>query len=476
MNNLIIENNNRAAIRRSGESLLETMGKVRATIALFVCFSPALVGANQYVQHNLVSDIPGLADQTDPHLVNPWGLSASSTSPFWVGNNHSGTSTIYNSAGQPFPAATPLVVTVPVPRVAQAAQNPGSAAATALVFNDTTGFNIASGPPAIFLFAAEDGTISAWHPGVDPVDAILVIDNSAAAAQYTGMAVANTNNGPLLYVANFRGGTIDVFDSNFAPATTPGGFVDPNLPAGFAAFNIQRIGHKLYVAYAMQDGQGQDGIAGPGNGFVDVFDFNGNLLTRLISNGNLNSPWGVALAPENFGDFSHALLVGNFGDGTINAYDPCSGDYLGTLSDSKGQAISIPGLWALRFGNGHDGGDANTLYFTAGIPGSGSIEDHGLFGSIQTADSVPAPSKPASSAIDIKNFAFAPAAVTVSAGTQMIWTNQDGTEHTVVSDDNRFGSQVLGQGQTFSQALTTPRTYSYHCSIHPFMKGKIVVE
>jgi uncharacterized protein (TIGR03118 family) len=135
----------------------------------------------------------------------------------------------------------------------------------------------------------------------------------------------------------------------------------------------------------------QDGTAGPGNGFVDVFDFNGNLLTRLISNGNLSSPWGIALAPENFGDFSHALLVGNFGDGTINAYDPCSGEYLGTLSDSNGQVISIPGLWALRFGNGQNGGDANTLYFTAGITGSGALGDHGLFGSIQTADSVPAP-------------------------------------------------------------------------------------
>jgi len=220
----------------------------------------------------------------------------------------------------------------------------------------------------------------------------------------------------------------------------------------------------------------QDGTAGPGNGFVDVFDFNGNLLTRLISNGNLNSPWGIALAPENFGDFSHALLVGNFGDGTINAYDPCSGDYLGTAGDSNGQVISIPGLWALRFGNGHDGGDANTLYFTAGITGSGALGDHGLFGSIQTADSVPAPPKPTSSAIDIRNFAFSPTPVTVPAGTQIIWTNQDGTGHTVVADDHRFGSQVLGQGQTFSQALTTPGSYSYHCSIHPFMKGRIVVQ
>ena len=179
----------------------------------------------------------------------------------------------------------------------------------------------------------------------------------------------------------------------------------PHCPRVSPLINIQRIGRKLYVTYAMQDGQGQEGIAGPGNGSVNVFDFSGNLLGRLISNGNLNSPWGVALAPENFGDFSHALLVGNFGDGTIHAYDPCSGDHLGTLNDPNGQVISIPGLWALRFGNGHNGGDATTLYFAAGIPGSGVVEDHGLFGSIQPADTAPAPTKLASSAINIQNFA-----------------------------------------------------------------------
>jgi uncharacterized protein (TIGR03118 family) len=289
-----------------------------------------------------------------------------------------------------------------------------------------------------FLFATEDGTISGWNPDTDPANAILLVDNSAAGAQYTGLAVANTDSGPMLYATNFRAGTIDVFDATLAPVAAAGGFADPTLPVGFAAFNIQRIGRKLYVTYAMQDGQGQEGIAGPGNGFVDVFDFNGNLLARLISNGKLNSPWGVALAPENFGDFSHALLVGNFGDGAINAYDACSGDYLGTLSDADGQAISIPGLWALRFGNGHNGGDASTLYFTAGIPGSGAVEDHGLLGSIQTADSAPAPPKPAINAIDIGNFAFVPTPVSVTAGTQTIWTNRDNTTHTITTDDNRF--------------------------------------
>ena len=482
-----VENIDRDPIARPGLSTNELTAKAKrrghrrtlanATIALFVFLPPAVFGANLYTQHNLVSDVPGMADQTDAHLVNPWGLAASSTSPFWVANNHSGTSTLYNSSGQPFPAATPLVVIVPAPPAPQASQNPRPSAVVGVVFNDMAGFNVAPGKPALFLFATEDGTISGWSSAADPVNAILMVDNSANGAQYTGLAIANSDAGdPMLYAANFRAGTVDSFDGNFAPAASPGRFSDPTLPAGFAPFNIQKIGRKLYVTYAMQDGQGQEGIAGPGNGFVNVFDFNGNLLGRLISNGNLNSPWGVALAPENFGDFSHALLVGNFGDGTIHAYDPCSGDHLGTLNDPNGQVISIPGLWALRFGNGHNGGDATTLYFTAGIPGSGVIEDHGLFGSIQTADTAPAPTKPASSAINIQNFAFVPTPVTVAVGTQLIWTNKDGAGHTITADDNHFGSQILDQGQTFSQTLTAPGTYSYHCSIHPFMKGKIVVQ
>jgi uncharacterized protein (TIGR03118 family) len=449
--------------------------RMRFRVAILAFIAPTLFGANSYVQHNLVSDLPGMADQTDANLVNPWGLATSSISPFWVGNNHSGISTVYNTAGRPFPLATPLVVAVPLPPAARTSSNPPPAAPTGITFNDTPGFNVAAGKPALFLFAAEDGTVSGWNAGVDPANAILLVDNSASGAVYKGLAAANTDSGPMLYATNFNSGAIDVFDANFAPVAAQGGFTDPALPAGFAPFNIQRIGRKLYVTYAMQNDQRHDDVAGIGNGFVDTFDFNGNLLGRLISNGNLNSPWGLALAPENFGDFSHALLVGNFGDGTINAYDPCSGAYLGTLNDVNGQAVSILGLWALRFGNGHNGGDANTLYFTAGIPGSGAVEDHGLFGGIQTADSVPPPNMP-SSAINVSNFAFTPTPVTVAAGTQVIWTNQDSVVHTIVADDNRFGSPVLDNQQTFSQTLTAPGTYSYHCSIHPFMKGKIIVQ
>ncbi len=440
---------------------------------LLVVLSAALAsnaaGANRHTQHNLVSDIPGIADQTDPSLVNPWGISMSSTSPFWISNNHSGLAAVYNGQGQPTPAASPIVVRIPVP-----SGDTQLAAPTGQVFNDTTGFNV-SGQPAVFIFATEDGTISGWSPAADRANSIVLVDNSTLGAVYKGLAVANTNNGPMLYAANFQAGTIDVYDANLTPVVSTGAFSDNNLPAGFAPFNIQRIGRKLYVTYAKQDETKHDDVAGTGNGLIDVFDFNGNLLARLVSNGALNSPWGLAIAPGNFGDFSNALLVGNFGDGRINAFDPCSGEYLGNLQDSSGVAIAIPGLWALSFGNGRGAGDANALYFTAGIPGPGNVEDHGLFGSLQVADAAPA-NQPQVSPATINNFAFMPSTVTIAPGTQVQWTNQDGTAHTVTADDNGFHSQFLNNSQTFSQTFSAPGTYPYHCSIHPFMKGKIVVQ
>jgi len=444
-----------------------------ALSAVLITLSTALprtaAAANPYTQHNLVSDIPGVADQTDPNLVNPWGISISSTSPFWISNNHSGNSTVYNGQGQPVPAASPLIVTIPVPPSGAPPSAP-----TGQVFNDTQGFFV-NGNPAVFLFATEDGTISAWNPAADPQNGILMVDNSAAQAVYKGIALANTNNGPMLYAANFRTAAIEVYDANFSPVTVNGAFTDPQLPAGFAPFNVQRIGSTLYVTYALQDADQHDDVAGAGNGIIDVFDFQGNFLTRLVSNGPLNSPWGLALAPANFGDFSTALLVGNFGDGTINAFDPSSGQYLGTLQDSTGANIAIAGLWGLIFGNGGGAGDATTLYFTAGIPGSGNVEDYGLFGSIQPAGNSPAPSAQPVSA-NISNFAFVPPALTLAAGTQVQWANQDATVHIVVADDTSFSSSGLGRGQSFSQTFSTPGTYSYHCSIHPFMKGTVVVK
>src|SRR5260370_40539215 len=223
--------------------------------------------ASSYVQHNLVSDVPGLADQNDPTLVNPWGISMSATSPFWISNNHAGIAAVYNGQGQPAPAGSPLRVRIPAP-----SGTTSPAAPTGQVFNDTTGFNIA-GKPASFIFATEDGTISGWNPSVDPANSIVLVDNSASGAVYKGLAIANTSNGPILYAANFNSATIDVFDANLSPVTSTGAFSDPNLPAGLAPLNVQRIGRKLYVTYAMQDNARHDDVAGPGNGPINVFDF-----------------------------------------------------------------------------------------------------------------------------------------------------------------------------------------------------------
>jgi len=424
--------------------------------------------ANAYLQHNLVSDLPGVADKVDPNLVNPWGITATATSPFWVSDNHSGMITVYDTGGNPFPAAQPLVVTLPP---AANGNNPSSP--TAEIANDTGGFALADGKPASFLFVSEDGVVAAWNASAGG-KANIMVDNSTSGAVYKGAAVAISAAGPQLYAANFHDGTVDVFDTRFNLVKPAGGFWDPNIPAGFAPFNVQRIGRKLYVTYAMQSEDRHDDLAGAGNGFINVFDFDGNLLQRLASNGALNSPWAVVMAPANFGDFSYTLLVGNFGDGRINVYDSCSGEWLAALNDPAGNPISITGLWGMIFGNGHNGGDAATLYFTAGIAGSDDVEDHGLFASLTAT--VPAPPQPpAPQALNIANFAFAPDPVTVSAGATLTWTNQDGSTHTVVADDGSFKSSGLSKGATYSQQITTPGTYLYHCSIHPFMKGTITV-
>ena len=342
-----------------------------AAAALFGLAAPAVMlaaGANAYVEHNLVSDIPGLADVTDPNMNDPWGISISTTSPFWVSNHRSGYATVYNGSG----AITPLVVTIPPGKASSGLGKP-----TGQVQNSTTAFLLPSGTKASFIFATEDGTIAAWQTGSL---ATTMVDNSAAGAVYKGLALNPSATAPLLYAANFRQDRIDVFNGTFAVTSVPGGFTDSAIPSGFAPFNIWTLNGKLYVTYAKQNSGGSLDVAGPGNGFVDVFDFNGNLLTHLISNGALNSPWGVALAPANWGAFGGNLLVGNFGDGTINAFDPVSGQQLGTLQDTTGKPIAIPGLWALIVGNGKSG-DPNTVYFAAGVPNGGTAP-HGILGSI----------------------------------------------------------------------------------------------
>jgi uncharacterized protein (TIGR03118 family) len=317
-------------------------------------------GANVYKKRNLVSDIDGVARITDANLVNPWGLAFGPATPAWVADNGTDVSTLYSGGvRKSIPVTLPLVVGIP------------GGAPTGVVFNATPGFKV-NGAAAHFIFDSEAGTITAWNAGTQ-----AVTEATTPGAIYKGLAIASKGSATMLYAANFHAGTIDVFNDSFAPVTVPGGFADPTLPAGFAPFNIQEIAGRLVVAYAQQDADAEDEVAGAGLGFVDVFDTGGHLLRRLVSQGALNAPWGLAVAPRHFGPFSGDLLVGNFGDGAINAYDPRTGAFRGTLQNKDGNQIKINGLWALRFGNGVIG-TPQTLLFTAGI----GDEDHGLFGEI----------------------------------------------------------------------------------------------
>ncbi|MGZ4759879.1 MAG: TIGR03118 family protein [Acidimicrobiales bacterium] len=319
-----------------------------------------------YVRTNLVSDVPGAAQQLDPNLVNAWGMASGPATPVWVSAADSGVATIYPGATGSTPVSVAqLVVSIP------------GGSPTGQVFNTTGGFDITPGQPALFIFASESGHITAWNMASGTS---AVTKASTPDAVYKGLALAESSTGPHLYASNFHAGTIDVFDSSFMPVTVPGGFTDPNLPAGYAPFNVQEIGGSLYVTYAQQDADAKDDVAGAGHGFVDVFTPDGALVHRLVSQGRLNSPWGLALAPSDFGPFSGALLVGNFGNGRIHAYDPATGRYLGILTDGGSRGIRIDGLWGLRFGNGITG-NTNTLLFTAGP----KDESHGLFGSIEPA-------------------------------------------------------------------------------------------
>ena len=335
--------------------------------------------AQQYKQTNLVSDESGLATISDSHLVNPWGLSRSSTSPWWVSNNGTGTSTLYNgTTGAP----TSLVVTVP------SASGADSGVPTGTVFNGTTAFELSPGNAARFLFATEDGTISGWNPAVNPTTAVIMVKSPGAV--YKGMAIASRDGAYFLYVTNFAKGRIEVFDAGFHRVSLGGighmgddfregdRFRDERLPRGFSPFNVQNIGGDLYVTFAEKNPDTNDDVAGPGLGYVDVFSPSGQLLRRFEHGPWLNSPWGLALAPGDFGSFSHNLLVGQFGSGEVAAYDLASGRFLGRMLDTGGHTLTIDGLWALSFGNGANAGPLNALFFTAGI----EDEAHGLFGTL----------------------------------------------------------------------------------------------
>jgi uncharacterized protein (TIGR03118 family) len=322
-----------------------------------------------YLSTNLVSDLPGLAQLTDPNLINPWGVSFSATSPFWVANQGTGTSTLYagDSNGDPL-TIIPLVVTIP--------RAPGGdTGPTGTVRNDTTDFRLSNGDPASFLFASLDGVITGWNTGT-----LAEITATVPDAVYTGLANGSNASGNFLYAANVgpAQGRIDVFDGNWALTTLSGSFQDPNL-TGFSPFNVQNLNGTLYVAFYSPADPDHGGV-------VDAFDTDGHFLRRVASD-HLNAPWGVALAPADFGPFSNDLLVGNFGlgDGRISAFNPDTGAFLGYVTDASGNPLAFEGLWALAFGNGVNGGDRNALYFTAGI----NAEQNGLFGSIRAVSPGP---------------------------------------------------------------------------------------
>ena len=326
---------------------------------------------NGYRVDKLVSDQAGKAAGRDKNLVNAWGLVAGPSTPWWVADNGTDVSTLYDGTG----AKIPLVVKV-------------SGAPTGAVFNGSADFVVshsgASGP-ALFLFATEGGTIRGWSPGVPPpapsTKAFTVVNRAGRGAIYKGLAIAWTPDGNgHLYATDFHNNRVDVFDGMFHQVMWKGAFKDPNLPRRFAPFGIQTIGNRLFVTFAKQSPDAVDEVDGAGLGFVDVFNLHGKLLGRVASRGPLDAPWGLAWAPWNFGRFSNDLLVGNFGDGVIDAYRWANGNWKldGMLSKSNGKPVAIDGLWGISFGNGAAAGPTNSLYFTAGPDG----ESHGLFGNI----------------------------------------------------------------------------------------------
>jgi uncharacterized protein (TIGR03118 family) len=328
-----------------------------------------------YSVRNLVSDGSVPAAHVDPALVNPWGIAFNPNGFVWVADNETGVSTLYDGRG----VKQSLVVTIPPPPGVDPPSSP-----TGIVFSSGADFVVSAGGasgPSRFIFATEDGTIAGWAPNVDATHAILAVNNSASHAIYKGLALAANGEAHFLYAADFHHNRIDVFDGNFHPVTLSGRFRDSMIPAHFAPFGIHNILGNLYVTYAKQDEEAEDDVTGPGLGFVDVFNANGHLIRRFITRGPLNAPWGIALAPADFGRFRNRLLVGNFGDGRINAFDLRTGEFRGTLRRPSGQAIALEGLWGIAFGNGLFHQPTNTLFFAAGP----DDEEHGVYGRIDVA-------------------------------------------------------------------------------------------
>ena len=342
---------------------IRSIGALGAVAGLLCCLAvPA--EAQFFAANNLVTDdqSANAAQITDPGLKNAWGVSFGATSPFWVSSNGAGTSTLYRV--DPLTQATTkvsLVVTIP------GAGNP-----TGQVFNSGNASGAFNGD--LFLFVSEDGTVSGWRSSLGTAAETLALASSANI--YKGSAFATIAGNSYLYGANFHAGSIDVFKGSAAAPSLAGSFVDPTLPSGYAPFNVQRLGDSLYVAYAKQDAAKVEEVTGVGFGFVDRFDLQGNFLERVAGNGTLNAPWGLAIAPSSFGALAGALLVGNFGDGRINAYNATTHAFLGQIKGANDQPLEIDGLWALTPGNDGSAGSSSMIYFSAGP----DDEEHGLFG------------------------------------------------------------------------------------------------
>ncbi|NRR31732.1 TIGR03118 family protein [Oxalobacteraceae bacterium] len=322
------------------------------------------VAASTFAVSSLVSDSASGAAHSDARLLNTWGIAFNPNGFVWVGNNGSNSSTLYDGNGVP----QSLVVSTP-------------AAPTGIVFNSSSDFKVSlNGVSAAspFIFSTEGGAIAAWSPSVSLNNAIQVVDGGAGKAVYKGLAIASYNGANYIYASDFHNGRVDVFDASFNKVTLPGSFMPPSLPASYAPFGIQALGGKIYLSFAQRGAAGDDDVHAAGAGIVDVFDTAGNFLKRLVSGGALNAPWGLAMAPANFGAVSGKLLVANFGDGKINAYDPETGAAAGALGDAAGKALVIDGLWGIAFGNGLNSQPANTLFFTAGP----ADETHGQYGRI----------------------------------------------------------------------------------------------
>jgi uncharacterized protein (TIGR03118 family) len=408
-----------------------------AVLVAALCASRATAQNTGYIQTNLVSDGAVTAPNTDKHLINPWGIAFAPGAPFWISDNNSGFSTLYDNQGVP----QSLIVTIPPP-----SGTPGPATPTGIVANSTTSFAV-NGSPAFFIFSTEDGTISAWTGGNN---AVLEVDNpnfnSGTDPVYKGLALLTNGTNNFLLAANFRNARVDVFDSTFKPTALTGTFTDPTIPAGFAPFSIHVLNNnQIFVAYAMQNSQKHDPINAPGNGFVSLFDANGNFVRRVISQGSLNSPWGLVTASANFGQFSNDLLVGNFGDGKINAFDPSTGNLIGTLNDANGNALVNGSLWELVFDPTGQTGAKDTLYFSAGLVNEGD----GLFGAIAVAKTQPT----------TPSFSIAAASSTLT-----VMKGQSTSTTLTVTPTNGFNSAVsfscsgLPGGATcsFSPATVTP--------------------